>query len=103
MALFSVLLFLVAANTCNVPVIHDGYISGCLLARVDYQATCQFVCNVGFKSSEGLSQMRRTCKADGSWTGSDLICGGKLHCCLKVSNFLIQVSIIQSMSGYAKI
>ncbi|XP_071847709.1 uncharacterized protein [Apostichopus japonicus] len=62
-------------NTCNVPVIHDGYISGCLLARVDYQATCQFVCNVGFKSSEGLSQMRRTCKADGSWTGSDLICG----------------------------
>lgn len=61
-------------NTCNVPAVTNGYISGCFMTRVDYQTTCQFICNVGFKSATGVSQIRRTCKADGAWTGTDLLC-----------------------------
>ncbi|XP_071786151.1 uncharacterized protein [Asterias amurensis] len=62
-------------NTCRVPVIPNGYVSGCIGQEVDYQSTCTFVCNPGFHSSQTyLSSQRRSCLADGSWTGSDLLC-----------------------------
>ncbi|XP_022084521.1 sushi, von Willebrand factor type A, EGF and pentraxin domain-containing protein 1-like [Acanthaster planci] len=60
-------------NMCQVPAIPNGYISGCSDQEVEYQSSCTFVCNPGYRSNH-TSQTTRTCQADGTWTGVQLVC-----------------------------
>ncbi|XP_038055355.1 sushi, von Willebrand factor type A, EGF and pentraxin domain-containing protein 1-like [Patiria miniata] len=62
-------------NTCQVPAIPNGYISGCSGQEVDYQSSCAFVCNPGYRSNHtSQSRTMRTCLADGTWTGVQPVC-----------------------------
>ncbi|XP_038055058.1 sushi, von Willebrand factor type A, EGF and pentraxin domain-containing protein 1-like [Patiria miniata] len=62
-------------NTCQVPAVPNGYISGCNDQVVDYQSSCAFVCNPGYRSNHtSQSRTMRTCLADGTWTGVQPVC-----------------------------
>ncbi|XP_022108061.1 sushi, von Willebrand factor type A, EGF and pentraxin domain-containing protein 1-like [Acanthaster planci] len=62
-------------NTCQVPAIPNGYISGCSDQEVEYQSSCTFMCNPGYRDSRtSLSRTIRTCLADGHWTGVQPVC-----------------------------
>ena len=37
-----------------------------------YEDTCSFLCNTGY---ELTGSNARTCQSDGSWSGSDTVCG----------------------------
>ena len=37
-----------------------------------YEETCSFTCNTGY---ELTGSDTRTCQSDGSWSGSDVVCG----------------------------
>ena len=42
-----------------------------------YEDTCNFTCNTGY---ELTGSNTRTCQSDGSWSGSDDVCGrGRLY------------------------
>ncbi|XP_038055062.1 sushi, von Willebrand factor type A, EGF and pentraxin domain-containing protein 1-like [Patiria miniata] len=62
-------------NTCQVPAFPNGFISGCSGQEVDYQSSCIFVCNPGYRSNHtSQSGTTRTCLADGTWTGMQPVC-----------------------------
>ncbi|XP_022110885.1 sushi, von Willebrand factor type A, EGF and pentraxin domain-containing protein 1-like [Acanthaster planci] len=62
-------------NMCQVPAIPSGYISGCSDQEVEYQSSCMFVCNPGYRDNRtSLSRTIRTCLADGNWTGVPPVC-----------------------------
>ena len=48
--------------------------SGCSEDDVNYGTTCQFNCRDGYKVVNG--SLLRTCKADRSWSGAQLVCKG---------------------------
>ncbi|XP_072033451.1 uncharacterized protein [Amphiura filiformis] len=62
------------ANTCSVPIISNGYITGCAV-EVPFQHSCQFRCNNGYESADGRGNVVfRTCLKDGTWSGQDVQC-----------------------------
>ncbi|XP_022108062.1 sushi, von Willebrand factor type A, EGF and pentraxin domain-containing protein 1-like [Acanthaster planci] len=62
-------------NMCQVPAIPNGYISGCSDQEVEYQSSCMFVCNPGYRDNRtSLSWTNGTCLADGNWTRVPPVC-----------------------------
>ncbi|KAJ8027753.1 Fibropellin-1 [Holothuria leucospilota] len=62
------------AVTCKVPNVTNGYVYGCSGDSVIYQTKCFFSCNVGFQGVNRINVVDRRCKADGTWTGSQMNC-----------------------------
>ena len=50
-----------------------------------YEDTCNFTCNTGY---ELTSNDTRTCQSNGSWSGSVVMCTGKVHIITICSNFM---------------
>ncbi|XP_070554729.1 uncharacterized protein [Ptychodera flava] len=57
-------------NTCSVPTISNGYVSGCPGNEVDYRTVCQFNCDIGHQTVYGDTSVSRQCMADSSWSGA---------------------------------
>ncbi|XP_071847584.1 uncharacterized protein [Apostichopus japonicus] len=61
-------------NQCNLTTVINGYISGCSGVTVDFDTTCQFICQEGYKDEDGRKRQARRCLEDGSWTEKELQC-----------------------------
>ena len=91
---FSIALFVPSsktflANTCSIPPITNGYISGCSSSQVPFEHTCQFHCNFGYEATDGRGTVvHRTCQKDGTWSGQDLHCGGKCYLSISLCSLL---------------
>ncbi|XP_063964330.1 sushi, von Willebrand factor type A, EGF and pentraxin domain-containing protein 1-like [Lytechinus pictus] len=64
---------------CNIPSVPNGSVSGCPFSAV-YGDSCYFMCNDGFKSSQGRKSITRVCQVNGSFDGEDLICDVEISC-----------------------
>ncbi|PIK45675.1 putative sushi, von Willebrand factor, partial [Apostichopus japonicus] len=45
-------------NQCNLTAVINGYISGCSGVTVDFDTTCQFICQEGYKDEDGRKRQR---------------------------------------------
>ncbi|XP_038060587.1 sushi, von Willebrand factor type A, EGF and pentraxin domain-containing protein 1-like [Patiria miniata] len=68
------------ANTCPYHAIANGYISGCAGDSATYGDSCQFHCDLGYRTSNGQSYRVRQCQADSSWSGPHFQCTVLVTC-----------------------
>ncbi|XP_071494424.1 complement receptor type 1-like [Diadema antillarum] len=61
-------------NNCTLPAVTHGSATNCQPPKVPYQTACVFACDDGYTTPSRVESLRRTCQADGSWSGSDLHC-----------------------------
>ena len=77
---------------CEDLTLTDGEITSCTMG-VGYEGdTCSFTCNTGY---ELTGSDTRTCQSDGSWSGSDTFCIGKLKLNV-VYNFVSNKSVMSN-------
>ena len=50
---------------------------------LSYEDTCSFTCDAGYELT-GIDT--RTCQSDGSWSGSDVVCGRGKHMAYMYTN-----------------
>ncbi|XP_077984887.1 uncharacterized protein LOC144439473 [Glandiceps talaboti] len=67
-------------KTCDVPMMNNGYVSGCSGNEVEYTTVCQFFCDNGFTTNTGQTYTERQCQADQSWSGEEFICDVQVTC-----------------------
>ena len=67
-------LLYISVNTCTVPTV--SYATPAPPSIVDYNSDVTYTCQDGYSHTAG--DLTRTCKADGSLTGTTPFCTGKL-------------------------
>lgn len=72
--LFNESLFEVAR--CEIQPSANSSVRGCPFEDASYGDQCEFACNDGYLTEQGLKRATRTCTADGTFSGEDLVCNG---------------------------
>ncbi|XP_078611237.1 uncharacterized protein LOC144881802 isoform X2 [Branchiostoma floridae x Branchiostoma japonicum] len=60
--------------TCPLPTIVNGFVFGCNPPEAIYGASCEFHCNRGYKGPANETDVTRTCRGNGTFTGEPLLC-----------------------------
>ncbi|XP_011663142.2 sushi, von Willebrand factor type A, EGF and pentraxin domain-containing protein 1 [Strongylocentrotus purpuratus] len=65
---------------CEIQPSANSSVRGCPFEDASYGDQCEFACDDGYLTEQGLKRATRTCTADGIFSGEDLVCNASVSC-----------------------